>query len=69
MIAPVVWIGSQAINVCQLMLDTLDVVKQLAELTAAHTHSNTGAPQNATAIKATGTSAATLKTKYDPVIG
>lgn len=68
-IAPVVWIGSQAINVCQLMLDTLDVVKQLAELTAAHTHSNTGAPQNAAAIKATGTSAATLKTKYDPVIG
>jgi len=41
-IAPVVWIGSQSINVCQLMLDTLDVVKQLAELIASHTHNNTG---------------------------
>ena len=68
-IAPVVWIGSQAINVCQLMLDTLDVVKQLAELTAAHTHSNTGAPQNAAAITGTGTKATVLEKKYKPVIG
>ena len=46
-IAPVVWIGSGTINVAQLMLDTLDVVKELAEQTASHTHSNTGAPTNA----------------------
>lgn len=68
-IAPVVWIGSQSINVCQLMLDTLDVVKQLAQLTAAHTHNNTGTPLNALAITDTGTKATTLKEKYDPVIG
>lgn len=68
-IAPVVWIGSQSINVCQLMLDTLDVVKQLAELTASHTHNNTGGPLNASAINATGNSASGLKAKYDPVIG
>ena len=69
MIAPVVWIGSQSINVCQLMLDTLDVVKQLAELTAAHSHNNTGTPLNAPAIVDTGTKATALKEKYDPVIG
>jgi hypothetical protein len=56
-IAPVVWIGSGTINVAQLMLDTLDVVKELAEQTASHMHSNTGALTNAGAIRNTGTKA------------
>lgn len=68
-IAPVVWIGSGTINVAQLMLDTLDVVKELAEQTADHTHSNTGAPTNAGAIRSTGAKADTLNGKYSPVIG
>ncbi|HHR6207187.1 TPA: hypothetical protein ACS71B_002169 [Providencia alcalifaciens] len=68
-IAPVVWIGSQQINVAQLMLDTLDVVSELAELTANHNHSNTGAPTNSAAIKGTGTKSASLKNKYSPIIG
>ncbi|MDQ2259083.1 hypothetical protein [Enterobacter soli] len=68
-IAPVVWIGSGSINVAQLMLDTLDVLKELAEQTASHTHSNTGTPTNAGAIRNTGTKADTLNTKYSPVIG
>ena len=65
----VVWIGSGTINVAQLMLDTLDVVKELAEQTASHTHSNTGAPTNAGAIRSTGAKADTLNGKYSPVIG
>lgn len=68
-IAPVVWIGSGSINVAQLMLDTLEVVKELAEQTASHTHSNTGAPTNAGAIRSTGAKADTLNGKYSPVIG
>lgn len=68
-IAPVVWIGSEQINVAQLMLDTLEVVKELAELTAAHTHHNTGEPLNASAIKSTGSKSDSLKEKYSPVIG
>ncbi len=68
-IAPVVWIGSQEINVAQLMIDTLDVVKELAELTAEHTHNNTGAPLNAQAIRGTGTKSDSLNEKYSPVIG
>lgn len=68
-IAPVVWIGSGSINVVQLMLDTLDVVKQLAELTASHTHSNTGPPKNASEIRSTSEKADTLNDKYAPVIG
>ncbi|CAD5357571.1 conserved protein of unknown function [Enterobacter cancerogenus] len=68
-IAPVVWIGSGSINVAQLMLDTLDVVRQLAELTASHTHSNTGTPTNAGEIRSTGAKVDTLNGKYSPVIG
>lgn len=68
-IAPVVWIGSGTVNVAQLMLDTLDVLKELAEQTASHTHSNTGTPTNAAAIRNTGTKADTLNAKYSPVIG
>lgn len=68
-IAPVVWIGSGSINVAQLMLDTLDVLKELAEQTASHSHSNTGTPTNAAAIRNTGTKADTLNSKYSPVIG
>ena len=67
-IAPVVWIGSGSTNVVQLMLDTLDVVKQLAEQTASHTHSNTGPPTNADAIRSTGTQADSLNGKYAPII-
>lgn len=68
-IAPVVWVGSQQINVMALMLETLAVVQELAQQTAAHTHSNTGAPQNAAAISAAGTKSSQLKSKYAPVIG
>ncbi|HFF8940508.1 hypothetical protein [Serratia marcescens] len=68
-IAPVVWVGSQQINVMSLMLDTLDVVKELAQRTASHTHSNTGAPVNAGEISATGDKSGQLKAKYAPVIG
>lgn len=67
-IAPTVWVGSQAINVMQLMLDTLDVVKQLAQQTAKHTHKDTGAPLNAADIQATGAAADSLNGKYKPII-
>ncbi|WP_234084583.1 hypothetical protein [Enterobacter quasiroggenkampii] len=36
---------------------------------ASHTHSNTGAPTNAGAIRSTGAKADTLNGKYSPVIG
>lgn len=68
-VAPVVWVGSQQLNVMTLMLDTLDVVKELAELTAAHTHHNTGTPENASAIRNTAHKSDGLKQKYSPVIG
>ncbi|WP_047679912.1 MULTISPECIES: hypothetical protein [Xenorhabdus] len=68
-VAPVVWVGSQQLNVMTLMLETLDVVKELAKLTAAHTHQNTGTPQNASEIRNTAHKSDGLKQKYSPVIG
>jgi hypothetical protein len=53
----------------ELMLETLGVVQELAQQTAAHTHSNTGTPQNAGAISAMGAKSDKLKAKYAPVIG
>ncbi len=68
-VAPVVWVGSQQINIMTLMLETLDVVKELAELTAAHTHHNTGMPENVSEIRNTTYKSDGLKQKYSPVIG
>lgn len=67
--APVVYLGNEQLNVMQCMLDTLDVVNELAALTASHTHNNTGSPLNASAISNTGTKSTGLKQKYSPVIG
>jgi hypothetical protein len=69
LIAPVVWLGSESINVAQLMLDTLDVVMQLAEQTAVHTHPSVGTPTNASSISDTIIDAKKLKTKYESGIG
>ncbi|WP_198672768.1 hypothetical protein [Photorhabdus sp. CRCIA-P01] len=46
------------------------MVKELAELTAAHTHHNTVTPENASAIRNnTAYKSDGLKQKYSPVIG
>ncbi|MDE9492261.1 hypothetical protein KKJ17_11075 [Xenorhabdus bovienii] len=45
------------------------MVKEFAELTTAHTHHNTGTPENASAIKNTADKSDGLKQKYSPVIG
>ncbi len=68
-VGPVVWIGSPQLNVMTLMLETLDVVRELAELTAAHTHHNTGTPENASAMRSIAYKSDGLKQKYSPVIG
>lgn len=67
-IAPQVWIGSGDINVSQLMLDTLELIERLADLTAQHTHPNTTTPTNATGITGVKIDAINLDKKYSPVI-
>ncbi|WP_323840724.1 hypothetical protein [Photorhabdus africana] len=57
------------INVMTLMLETLDVVKALAEQTAAHTNHNTSTPENASVIRDIAYKSDGLKQKYSLVIG
>ncbi len=68
-IAPVVWIGSQQINVAQLMFHTVYLVQQLADQLASHTHPSTEQPTNSAEIEQSGQKATALREKYSPVIG
>lgn len=68
LIAPTIRLGSEEVNVLSLLTDTLDVLSQLAEQTAQHTHSNTGTPTNSAAIAATGEKTNDLREKYAPFI-
>ena len=67
-LAPSIWLGSGKINITQLMLDTLELVERLANLTANHTHPNTSTPTNATAISGVQSDAIKLDNKYSPII-
>lgn len=64
LLAPSIRLGSEEVNVLSLLTDTLDVLRQLAEQTAQHTHSNTGGPTNSDAIKAAGAKTVELHKKY-----
>ncbi|HAT5009350.1 hypothetical protein MMS95_13155 [Serratia sp. PGPR-27] len=52
-------------NVLSLLTDTLDVLSQLAEQAAQHTHSNTGTSTNSAV---TGEKTNDLREKYAPFI-
>src|SRR5471032_377163 len=68
LIAPVIKLGTDEINVLTLLTDTLDVVNELAKLTASHTHPDTGTSQQASQFTQTAAKTVTLKTKYGPLI-
>lgn len=70
-----VWLGSgggsargAGINAMQSILDILDLIQELAQLTAQHSHSNTGTPTNSGDISGTGDKAGTAKGRYQPLI-
>lgn len=67
-IAPVVTIGNGEINLLNLLTDTLDVVNELAQLAASHTHPDTGQSQQAANFTATAAKTRTLTAKYAPLI-
>ncbi|WP_312156363.1 hypothetical protein [Lelliottia nimipressuralis] len=62
-------IGDGDINILSCLTDTLDVLQELAELTAQHTHSNTGTPTNSGAISANAQRPGKLTAKYSRIIG
>jgi len=68
LMAPSIRLGSAEVNVLTLLTDTLDVLHQLAQQTAQHTHSNTGTPTNSGEITATANRTTALTEKYSPFI-
>ncbi|WP_431638383.1 hypothetical protein [Enterobacter mori] len=61
-------IGNGEINILDCLTDTLDVLQELAELTAQHSHSNTGTPTNSGAISANAQRPGQLSAKYKKLI-
>lgn len=64
-----IYLGTAQVNILSLMIETLDVIQQLAIATAQHTHYQTPPPTNAAVISAVATQSDTLTQKYRPLIG
>ncbi|QHM72946.1 hypothetical protein [Mixta intestinalis] len=61
-------LGSEEINVLTLLTDTLDVVHELAQICATHTHPSVSTSGQASQFTGTATKASNLKAKYSPLI-
>lgn len=65
---PTVHIGSEGVNTLQMMLETIDLLAQLASQCASHSHPGTGAPTSAAAFTQTATQATQTRSKYEKII-
>ncbi|SFR13621.1 hypothetical protein SAMN04487773_3201 [Enterobacter sp. kpr-6] len=65
---PTVHIGSEGVNTLSMMLDTIDLLAELAAQCAIHAHSGTGTPTNAAAFTQTGAKATATRSKYEKII-
>lgn len=50
LVAPKIWLGSEEVNVLQVLCDLLDLVQQMNAQLASHTHGPTPPPDNASAF-------------------
>ncbi len=67
-IGPTVHIGSEGVNALTMMLETIDLLAELAQQCATHTHSGTGAPIQASGFSQTAARAGTTRNKYSKII-
>jgi len=51
-IAPKTWLGFEGVNVLQVLCDLLDLVEQMNDQIASHTHASSPVPNNAAAFAA-----------------
>ncbi|AMG01961.1 TPA: hypothetical protein ACMDRY_000401 [Vibrio cholerae] len=72
--SPKTWLGSKQENVLILLSELMQVVKELADTLASHTHggvmagpATTAAPNQASDISAHGSDSAQLKARLDPI--
>lgn len=65
---PTVHIGSESVNTLTMMLDTIDLLAELAQQCASHSHSGVGTPTNAGAFTQTAEKAGQTRSKYQKII-
>lgn len=67
--APKTWLGSESVNVLQVLCDLLDLVQQMNTQLAAHTHvpGPTPSPADATAFTAKATAASLMTAKLKSI--
>ncbi|EBW6663792.1 hypothetical protein DP683_25115, partial [Salmonella enterica subsp. enterica serovar Reading] len=63
-----VHIGSESINALTMMLDTIDLLAELAQQCANHSHPTVGTPTNAAAFTQTAEKADQTRNKYQQII-
>lgn len=67
-IGQTVHIGTESTNALTMLLDTIDLLAELASQCASHTHPGTGAPNQASAFTQTATKADVTRGKYEQII-
>jgi len=67
LVAPKTWLGSEGVNVLQVLCDLLDLVQQMNTQLAGHVHGPTPAPNNSTAFSQTAASTLVLLTQLKPI--
>lgn len=69
LVAPKTWLGSEGVNVLQVLGDVIDLLQQMNTALASHKHGPTPPPDNAAEFAADAVSAAGLALKLKPITG
>lgn len=67
--APKTWLGSEGVNVLQVLCDLIDLVEQMNTAIAAHKHGPTPPPDNAGEFSAHATTATAMAAELKPITG
>ena len=67
LVATKTWLGSEAVNVLQVLCDLIDLVQQMNVAIAAHKHGPTPPPDNAAEFTTHATSAIAQAAKLKPI--
>lgn len=67
--APKTWLGSDGVNVLQVLCDVIDLIEQMNTQLAGHTHGPTPAPSNAAAFGNYSANANALAGQLKPITG
>lgn len=67
LVSPKTWVGSEGVNVLQVLCDLLDLVQQMNAQLASHTHGPTPPPGNASQFTTYAIQASTLTAKMKPI--